>query len=82
MDGHNAPNQIERDLTNSWVSLKKNGILWANHRGQLEINNKRLKEMEDYAVFTRGVINTFLRRRKHESKVILKRNQLVVQKIR
>ena len=80
VDGHNTPNQIERDLTNSWASLKKNGILWANHRGQLEINNKRLKEMEDHAVFTRGVINTFLRRRRRESKVISKRNQLVVQR--
>lgn len=81
VDGHNTPNQIERDLTNSWLHLKENGILWANHRASLKLSKGYLNEFEDYAIFTRNVINKFLNKNRGLYSPISKKNQLAIRKI-
>jgi hypothetical protein len=81
IDGHNAPGQIERDLINSWVRLKKNGILWANHRSSLKLSKGYLKEFEDHAIFTRNIINKFLNNNRGLYSPISKKNQLAIRKI-
>ena len=80
VDGSNHPSQISMDLQNAFDSLRENGILWANHRGKLDLDSQRLSEFEDHAIFTRNVINNFLNKSKGLYEQLFKRNQLAIKK--